>query len=243
MSYLYVDGCSFTWGSELDNPSEENWGHFLGKKLGLSVINNSYQGQGNDEMFRKVYELLYLNGGSLPSIIVIQLSELTRIRIFDDIDMKWKSASSAAWDLPKKAKDYYWKYYFSVYQNVYYLFFQMLLLKDKCDSLGIEFYVFDGICDINLGYLKQIQERIKKEKLLDLYQEVKDKNFLLYNGDYSWNQIKSNEKVFKEGHESFWKDRSGQPKKGEWSLDEDHPTKESHEFMANELYNFIKELK
>jgi len=88
-----------------------------------------------------------------------------------------------------------------------------------------------------------IRDGDDKQILLNLYQSIKDKNFLLYNGDYSWNQIKSNEKVFKEGHELFWKDRSGHPKDGEWSLDEDHPTKESHEFMANELYNFIKELK
>ena len=248
MSYLYVDGCSFTWGTELDNPPEENWGYFLGKKLGLSVINNSYQGQGNDEMFRKVYELLYLNSGSLPSIIVIQLSELTRIRIFDDIDMKWKSASPAAWDFPKKTQDYYWRYYYSIYQNVYYLFFQMLLFKDKCDSLGIEFYVFDGICDINLRCLKNIEENLEKEKLLDLYQYVKDKNFLLYNGDYSWNNINKKDKyhnanIILNYHDLFWKNRPDKPEDGEWSLDGDHPTKESHEFMANEIYNFIKELK
>ena len=251
MSYLYVDGCSFTWGSELDNPSEENWGHFLGKKLGLSVINNSYQGQGNDEMFRKVYELLYLNGGSLPSIIVIQLSELTRIRIFDDIDMKWKSASPGAWDFPKKTQDYYWKYYYSIYQNVYYLFFQMLLFKDKCDSLGIEFYVFDGICDINLKCLKNIEEGREKDRLLGLYQAIKDKNFLLYNGDYSWNNINKKDEYHDtirllNYHDSFWKNRPGKPEVGEWCPESDgqgHPTKESHEFMANELYNFIKELK
>ena len=59
MSYLYVDGCSFTWGTELDKPPEENWGYILGNKLELPVLNNSYQGQGNDEMFRKLYELLY----------------------------------------------------------------------------------------------------------------------------------------------------------------------------------------
>lgn len=260
MSYLYVDGCSFTWGTELDNPPEENWGYFLGKKLGLSVINNSYQGQGNDEMFRRVYELLYVtedylnnsqhkieNSLSLPSIIVIQLSELTRIRIFDDIDMKWKSASPGAWDFPKKTQDYYWKYYYSIYQNVYYLFFQMLLFKDKCDSLGIEFYVFDGICDINLKCLKNIEEGREKDRLLGLYQAIKDKNFLLYNGDYSWNNI--NKKDDYDGsrslnyHDSFWKNRPDKPEDGEWSLDEDHPTKESHEFMANELYEFIKELK
>ena len=242
MKYLHVDGCSFTWGLGLDNPQKENWGAFLGNKLGLSVRNYSYVGQGNDEMFRRVYELLYITK-SLPSIIVIQLSELARIRIFDDIEMKWKSASMASWDLPKKTRDYYWKYYYSIYQNMYYLFVQMLLLKDKCDSLGIEFYVFDGICDINLHCLSLIRDGDDKQILLNLYQSIKDKNFLLYNGDYSWNQIKSNEKVFKEGHELFWKDRSGHPKDGEWSLDEDHPTKESHEFMANELYNFIKELK
>ena len=243
MSYLYVDGCSFTWGTELDNPPEENWGKLLGEKLGLPVLNNSYQGQGNDEMFRKVYELLYLNGGSLPSIIVIQLSELTRIRIFDDIDMKWKSASESSWDLPKKTKDYYWKYYYSIYQNVYNLFVQMLLLKDKCDSLGIEFYVFDGICDINLHCLRGIKENQEKVKLLDLYQSIKDKKFLLYNGDYSWNQIKTSEQDFKERHDIFWKNRPGKPEVGEWVCDEGHPTKESHRFMADEVYNFIKELK
>ena len=250
MKYLYVSGCSFTWGVGLDNPPEENWGYFLGKKLGLSVINNSYNGQGNDEMFRKVYELLYTTK-SLPSIIVIQLSELTRIRIYDDVDMKWKSASPAAWDFPKKTQDYYWRYYYSIYQNVYYLFFQMLLFKDKCDSLGIEFYVFDGICDINLRCLKNIEENLEKEKLLDLYQSVKDKNFLLYNGDYSWNNINKKDEYHDtihllNYHDSFWKNRPGKPEVGEWCPESDgqgHPTKESHEFMANELYNFIKELK
>ena len=237
MKYLHVDGCSFTWGLGLDNPQKENWGAFLGNKLGLSVRNYSYVGQGNDEMFRKVYELLY-STKSLPSIIVIQLSELVRIRIFDDIEMKWKTATVGS----RKRYDYYWKHYYSIYQNMYYLFVQMLLLKDKCDSLGIEFYVFDGICGINLHCLSKIKDDREKYILLDLYQAVKDKNFLLYNGDYSWNQIKSSEYdfKFKEGHELFWKDRSGQPKKGEWSLNCDHPTKESHEFMANELYNFIE---
>ena len=246
MSYLYVDGCSFTWGTELDNPPEENWGYILGNKLELPSQNHSYQGQGNDEIFRKLYELLYLNDGSLPPIIVIQLSELARIRIFDDIDMKWKSAGMASWDLPKKTQNYYWKYYYSTYQNVYYLFVQMLLLKDKCDSLGIEFYVFDGICDINLHCLRGIKEHKQKVKLLNLYQFVKDKKFLLYNGDYSWNNINKEDEFHTTNtllnyHDLFWKNRPGKPEVGEWSLDDGHPTKESHEFMANEIFNFIGE--
>jgi|TARA_Y100000034_G_scaffold29926_1_gene36477 hypothetical protein len=242
MSYLYVDGCSFTRGTGLDIPKDESWGPALGNKLELPVENYSYNGQGNDEMFRRVYELFYFNK-PLPSIIVIQLSELTRIKIYDDIRMGWISASYASWDYHKERRDTYFKYYYSIHQNLYYLFVQMLLLKDKCDSLGIKFYVFDGICDINLHCLSKIKNYKEKRILLDLYQAVKDKNFLLYNGDYSWNQIKSSEYDFKKGHELFWKDRSGQPKKGEWALNCDHPTKESHEFMANELYNFIKESK
>ena len=124
----------------------------------------------------------------------------------------------------------------------------MLLFKDKCDSLGIEFYVFDGICDINLRCLKNIEENLEKEKLLDLYQSVKDKNFLLYNGDYSWNNINKKDEYHDtihllNYHDLFWKNRPDKPEDGEWSLDGDHPTKESHEFMANEIYNFIKELK
>ena len=254
MKYLHVDGCSFTWGLGLDNPQKENWGAFLGNKLELSVRNYSMPGQGNDEMFRKVYELFYLPN-NLPNVIVIQLSELTRIRIFDDITMEWKSANPHEWDLPKKTYDYYWKHYYSVYQNLYYLFVHMLLLKDKCDSLGIEFYVFDGICKINshcLGddpedsrltklnilpqkYLyhhgeypvEKIQRYKTEVKLLDLYQTVKDKNFLLYNGDNSWAG-----KVGDLKKDDEW-----------WNPKCYHPTKESHEFIANEIYNFIKESK
>ena len=56
----------------------------------------------------------------------------------------------------------------------------MLLLKDKCDSLGIEFYVFDGICDINLHCLRDIRDvkgNQEKIKLLYLYQSIKDKKY------------------------------------------------------------------
>lgn len=242
MSYLYVNGCSFTWGTGLDNPPEENWGYFLGNKLELSVRNCSYPGQGSDEPFRKIYELLYIEE-DFPSIIVLQLSELTRIRIFDDIDMEWKSASAGTWDLPKETYDYYWKYYYSVYQNTYYLFVQMLLLKDKCDSLGIEFYVLDGICDINLKCLLEMKDGLEKQILLDMFKVIKDKKFLLYNGDYSWNHIIYSSPEFEKGHKLFWKDRNGQPNEDNRVTDCGHPTKESHEFMANELYNFIKESK
>ena len=84
MSYLYVDGCSFTWGAGLDNPKNESWAIHLGSRLELPVKNCSYNGQGNDEMFRKVYELFYFNK-PLPSIIVIQLS-LLNLRIFSLFD-------------------------------------------------------------------------------------------------------------------------------------------------------------
>ncbi len=274
--YLYIDGCSFTWGMGLDNPPKENWGHFLGNKLELPVSNYSIPGQGNDEMFRKVYELFYLSNkvhgdrnfpknhvfylpNNLPTVMVIQLSELTRNIIFDDYNMKWKSANPYKWDPSDRSwftptvHDYYWKYYYSVYQNIYYLFVHMLLFKDKCDSLGIKFYVFDGICEINTQCLETLsnilpqtekivmvdqlryyettienadQKNKAEMKLLDLYQTVKDKNFLLYNGDYSWSGKVTDLK-----------------KENEWYTDCHHPTKESHEFIANEIYNFIKESK
>jgi hypothetical protein len=64
-------------------------------------------------------------------------------------------------------------------------------------------------------------------KLLDLYQTVKDKNFLLYNGDNSWAG-----KVGDLKKDDEW-----------WNPKCYHPTKESHEFIANEIYNFIKESK
>ena len=59
----------------------------------------------------------------------------------------------------------------------------------------------------------------------------------------SLTKLLQTEKDFKKRHDIFWKNRSGKPKDEEWTLDNGHPSKKSHEFMANELYKFIKEVK
>ena len=148
MSYLYVDGCSFTWGLELDNRHEENWGYNLGKKLNLPVKNKSYNGQGNEEMFHKLFEVLYLKD-DLPSTIVIQLTLPTRLRIYNDLTRVWEGIGAGInWTLEKpgmitgEAEDYYFKYFYSNYEKLYNTFCQLLFFKDKCDSLGIKFYFF-----------------------------------------------------------------------------------------------------
>ena len=246
MSYLYVDGCSFTWGLELDNPPEENWGYFLGKKLNLPVKNKSYNGQGNEEMFRKLFEVLYLKD-DLPSTIVIQLTLPTRIRIYNDSIKTWEAVGVGAnWEfqkdgmVTKEAEDFYFKYFYSDYERLYNTFRQLLFFKDKCDSLGIKFYFFDGIYDF-MKETERINNSANKDVLGDIYQIIVEKKFCLYDGVFSWNDINNGDrKEFRDQFNLFWEGREFKPSPDEFFCSDDHPTKESHKFMANELYEFMK---
>lgn len=56
MSHLVVNGCSFTYCQELEDPKTQGWPALLAKKLGVPVVNLAYCGSGNDGIARRSME-------------------------------------------------------------------------------------------------------------------------------------------------------------------------------------------
>lgn len=83
--YLIANGCSFTEGHLLGN--EKSWPKFLGKELGLEVINLGKGGFGNEWIVQNTISYSISNSDiAKNSLFVIQLSECLRHLVhFDSI--------------------------------------------------------------------------------------------------------------------------------------------------------------
>ena len=85
---LYVNGCSWTYGSDLELKHddayriEHNWAGQLGRKLGLEVFNGSAPGAGNDRILRTTTrDVLQLVERGRHPLIIIAWSSLQRFEL------------------------------------------------------------------------------------------------------------------------------------------------------------------
>jgi lysophospholipase L1-like esterase len=51
---IYFDGCSWTYGTELENPEQERWSTLISQKLSADHINMSEPGAANDRIVRNL---------------------------------------------------------------------------------------------------------------------------------------------------------------------------------------------
>jgi len=141
---LYVNGDSWTYGSELIDPSsqEENhfadvhrnyrkthqWARLLGNELGLKVINGSEAGAGNDRILRTTINNVsnLLAQGKKP-FVVISWTQLHRFELCSSGGV-WRSfVSPNEGDTPSCVLDI-WKQFNSDYIDVAKWMQQVLLL-------------------------------------------------------------------------------------------------------------------
>jgi len=79
VSHLVVNGCSWTYGSELDSPEEESWPKLVANKLGIPVVNLAIPGSGNDSILRRTSEYLFQNlAFNSKPLVIIAWSQITR---------------------------------------------------------------------------------------------------------------------------------------------------------------------
>ena len=76
---LYTNGCSFTYGDELDNPSTSCWPALIAKDLELELVNDAMSGGTND---RTVYRTIK-NLQSNFDIYVIAWTSYYRFTVYD----------------------------------------------------------------------------------------------------------------------------------------------------------------
>jgi hypothetical protein len=81
-----TNGCSFTFGDELDDPKTQAWPALLAKRLGLPIVNLALPGSGNDCILRRTTEYLYkgLPKDSKPLVVIAWSQDWRREEWFTD---------------------------------------------------------------------------------------------------------------------------------------------------------------
>ena len=67
---LIVNGCSFTYGDELDDPFNQCWGKLTADKLGIPFTNLASPGAGNDRVLRTTLDHLYQSTEPHPLYVI-----------------------------------------------------------------------------------------------------------------------------------------------------------------------------
>lgn len=78
---IYFDGCSFTWGSELENNEEERYSKLICNELGAEESNYATVGGSNDKIVRN---LLIENNIEEYDLAVIQMTYPVRTEYWDN---------------------------------------------------------------------------------------------------------------------------------------------------------------
>jgi len=80
ISHLVVNGCSFTYGQNLKDREQNNWGALLAKKIGVPVVNLANPGAGCDRIFRTTHEYFFKDNtkNNKPFYIIAWTSALRR---------------------------------------------------------------------------------------------------------------------------------------------------------------------
>ena len=71
MKYLFVNGCSFTYGDELKNKFEERWSYIISKRLNLEEINIAHDGASNDRILRSTIDWISYNTDKLKDTFFV----------------------------------------------------------------------------------------------------------------------------------------------------------------------------
>lgn len=79
ISHIVANGCSYTYGQELDDPKTQSWPALLAKKMNLNLVNIARPASGNDAILRRTVDYYFQNlvNNSTP-LFVIALSYHTR---------------------------------------------------------------------------------------------------------------------------------------------------------------------
>ena len=228
MSTLYTNGCSFTWGAELEN-RESRYGHLLANKLGCKYyVDNSLCGSGNDRILRTTLDYLQNPKTNLEDLfVVIGWSGISRKEFFTP--KGWWTMTPTGIGTNDLITAYY-SYYQSVPQDNLNFYYQVLLLQMFLEKNNVRYFMFrtdDG----------QTQQMIKdgsKREVTDGYdttyitkEQVEDINLNTF-PSYTNNELTFREYALENG---------GGLKP------ERHPDEKSHELFTEHLYQNLKEKK
>jgi hypothetical protein len=104
--HILFNGCSYTWGDELENREEERYSTLVSNHYCATHSNIAECGVGNDAITRKTIQ--WFNEGNTCDLAIIQWSLISRIEGYDLDNNRYLCVTTQT---QYKWKEYYLKYY------------------------------------------------------------------------------------------------------------------------------------
>jgi len=248
MKYLFCNGCSFVYGEnaghlfnyDRDWNAKLRFSKLLADKLGLEEINIAANGESNHYTVRTTYDWIEANKDKVKdTIFVLGATEPSRlefyqaaIKNYQAVAMRW--VAGALDTLKGKEVDKLT----NELEDVQRLFGSKVPIK-----LGVEW--FGNF--LKYFYTNEEEERVTERlfKLINSHINYRGGKLVLFNSIYDSIKDKSDFNFYNFPEEpqkrNFWKGYNShmQDIHGNWKTNCHHPSHISHEWFANELYNFI----
>ena len=227
MTTLYTNGCSFTYGAELDN-RELRYGSLLANKLGCEYhIDRSVNGSGNERILRTTLDYLQDPNTNLKDLcVVIGWSGISRKEFFVE-DIGWHTITPTAIGKDDLITAYY-AYLQSVQQDNLNFYYQTLLLQMWLEKKNVKYFMFRH----DDGQTKQMLKDGSRREVVDGYdttyitqEQVKDINLKTF-PSYTDNELTFREYALKNGG-------GLKPQR--------HPDEKSHKLFSEYLYQELKD--
>jgi hypothetical protein len=135
---LLTNGCSFTWGAELDD-RELRFGALLSRKLNCNLVDISENGSSNERILRTTFD--YLNNSDVnlnELIVVIGWSGISRTEYFTG---GWVKMTPTMIGTNEVATNYY-SYMQSKQQDNLKFYNQVLLLQLWLEKHNVKYFMF-----------------------------------------------------------------------------------------------------
>lgn len=239
---LYFNGCSGTFGQDLDDPAAQAWPTLVAKDLGCEFLNDAVKGGTNPRTVTRV--LQHINDFDC---FFIQWAHLHRFTLYDP-ENQWelninRNLNNTHYSNQDKFMTF-GKYYFAYWENPYTDYIQWLnqiiLLQALFKSKNKPYVMFQGNDNIALPFPHNLTE-IPKEAFVDTIKtKIKidhlDDDFLFSMRDtigYLLSQI-DRTKFIDQGEYHF-------KKPGTWTLGR-HPDVNAHQVTANKVLEHFKKM-
>jgi hypothetical protein len=223
MKKLYVNGCSFVWGDELENREKEAFPFLLEKKLNCELINDSKCGASNERILRTT-----LSRDLSDSFVIIGWSSLFRYEYFED---GWETIYTQN-QVP----------YLKVEWFIMNFINQVLALQNYLKYYNIPFFFFLSMSKNYQGRWKGIASATRehiKEWFDKFWKDINNKPVETWLDGYdNWFKF-IDEDTFPSLFNTDLVFRDYIINNGGGLLKRAHPSKESHQLWANYLYDEV----
>ena len=145
---IFYNGCSFTAGSELENPEEHRYSRLVSTHYKTDEVNISESGRCNDVILRTTIDWFTKNGNC--DLAVIQFSEWDRVEWVDSTGWRWNIGNGTCnreankkyeQEILTNPSESYYKYYHSPTTSIDNFYRNWYLMKMFLESINQE-YIF-----------------------------------------------------------------------------------------------------